>query len=339
MSILMRMKLALVIALMFQASLAFCTEGPKLAIPEKSFSFGKVVQGTKVEHTFVIRNKGKAPLRIEQVSMTPPLRMGRTPLAIAPGQTANLPLVLDTSNLKGEFEGIVLLTFNDPLSPQIELEFTGRVVEAVEISPRSIFVIAAPRGEARETSLEIINHEPQPLRILGIEHSKERFTTRLQTVEDGQRYKLWLKLNQNGPGGKQVDTVVVKTSSGAFPELKIKAATWLKERVYTFPDAVDLGALRLADIKAQPDLLQRTAQSLMVYQWGGSNFQVKLRTDLPVLDLKWERGPKGDRYQATVTLLKDRIMPGPIKGNIFIETNDPQFPKLTVPVSGFILGP
>ncbi|MDP2971188.1 MAG: hypothetical protein Q8P64_18560, partial [Deltaproteobacteria bacterium] len=62
------------------------------------------------------------------------------------------------------------------------------------------------------------------------------------------------------------------------------------------------------------------------------------RSDLPVLDLKWERGPKGDRYQITVTLLKDNITSGPIKGNIVIETNDPEFPSLTVPVTGFILG-
>ncbi len=335
----MRTKLVLVIALVFQASLVFCAEMPQLSIPEKSFSFGKVVQGTKVEHTFVIRNEGKDLLRIEKVSMTPPLRMGETPVAIGPGQAANLPLVLDTSNLKGEFEAIVLLTFNDPLVPQIELGFAGRVVESVEIFPRSIFVLGAPRGEARETSLEIINHEPQPLRILAIEHSKERFTTRLQTVEDGQHYKLWLKLNPNGPSGKHVDTVVVKTTSGAFPELKIKAATWLKERVYTFPDEIDLGTLRLAQIKAQPDLLKGTAQTLMVYQWGGADFRVKLRTDLPMLDLKLERGPKGDRYQATITLIGEKLQSGQIKGSIIVETNDPEFPSLAVPVTGLILVP
>ena len=59
-----------------------------------------------------------------------------------------------------------------------------------------------------------------------------------------------------------------------MPLLNIPANTYLREHVYTFPDAVDLGSLRLADIKAQPDLLQRTAQTLMVYQWGGTDFQV-----------------------------------------------------------------
>ena len=75
----------------------------------------------------------------------------------------------------------------------------------------------------------------------------------------------------------------------------------------------------------------------MVYQHGGSDFQVKLRTDLAMLDLKWERGPWGDRYQGTIMLVPDKLQVGPITGMIIIETNDPKFPLLKVPVSGSIL--
>jgi len=335
----MHMKLALVIALLLRASFAFCTEAPQVAITERSFSFGKVVRGAKVEHTYVIRNEGTAPLRFERVRMTSPLRLERAPVAIGPGHSANFLFALDTSKIRGEFEGVVLLTFNDPKSAEIELDFTGKVVEAIEISPFPAFVVAALRGEPREASLEIINHEPQPLRILAIEHSKERFTTRLQTVEDGQRYRLSLILNPNGPMGKNVDMVVVRTSSAAFPELKIKAATWLKERVHTFPDVVDMGALRMHDIQASPTLLTQSAQTLMIYQVNGTQLEVIVRTDIAGLKLTAEPGPKGDRYQITVTLQKDKITPGPIKGNIFIQTNDPQFPSLTVPVTGSIIGP
>lgn len=330
------MKVLFVIALMLRASTAFCIETPQAAIAEKLFSFGKVVRGAKVEHAFVVRNEGTAPLRVEQVRMTSPLRLGRGPTSIAPGQSAEFAFVLDTSSVKGGFDGVALLTFNDPKNPEIELGFTGRVVDTVEISPFPAFVVAAPRGEARETSLEIINHEPQPLRILAVEHSKDRFTTRLQSLEDGQRYKLSLVLNPNGPGGEHVDSVVVKTSSAAFPELRIKAATWLKERVYTFPDAVDMGTLRMRDIQSSPALLTQLAQTLMVYQVNGTKFEVSVRSDLPGLNLNAERGPKGDRYQITATLLMDKVTPGPINGNIFIKTNDPEFPSLTVPVRGEI---
>jgi hypothetical protein len=119
--------------------------------------------------------------------------------------------------------------------------------------------------------------------------------------------------------------------------LSIAANSYLHERVYTFPDVVDLSALRLGDMHMNPDLLRVVSQTLMVYQWGGSDFKVNFRTDLPVLDLKAERGPKGDRYQTTITLIRDKVQIGPIKGSIFIQTNDPQFPRITVPVSGLII--
>src|SRR2546426_5686505 len=91
------------------------------------------------------------------------------------------------------------------------------------------------------------------------------------------------------------------------------------------------------DIEADPDLLPRTAQTLMIYQSGGSNFGVTLSTDLSELDLKWERGRQGDRYQATVSLIREKLRLGPVKGFIVIETNDPQFPTVRVPDSAAII--
>ena len=49
------------------------------------------------------------------------------------------------------------------------------------------------------------------------------------------------------------------------------------------------------------------------------------------------RGPKGDRYQTTIGLDPDKVHAGLYKGLLLIDTNDPAFPKLTVPISGQIL--
>ena len=38
--------------------------GPRISFSEKSFDFGTIAQGSKVSHTFVVRNDGKAPLRL-----------------------------------------------------------------------------------------------------------------------------------------------------------------------------------------------------------------------------------------------------------------------------------
>ncbi len=41
--------------------------GPKIEVTELRHDFGKVVQGTKVEHVFEIRNAGSQQLVIEKV--------------------------------------------------------------------------------------------------------------------------------------------------------------------------------------------------------------------------------------------------------------------------------
>jgi hypothetical protein len=41
--------------------------GPKIEVSELRYDFGKVVQGTRVEHVFEIRNAGSEQLVIEKV--------------------------------------------------------------------------------------------------------------------------------------------------------------------------------------------------------------------------------------------------------------------------------
>jgi len=326
------------ILFIFLASLAIAStaETPKAVLLDTRFAFGELGQGALIEHEFILRNDGSAVLRILGIRMTAPLQLDRIPAQILPGTEVKLRAHLDTSKLSGPIKGEILISLNDPALPEMTLLLEGRVVPQIELLPRPIFFVAGQRGKGREAAIEIINHEQDPLRIESVEHSRERFTTKLETMEEGRRYRLILALNPDGPGGKKTETILVKTSSRTRPLLYIAANTYLQERVYTFPEAVDLGVLRLSDIKANPDLLQRTAQTLMVYQSGGSDFRVRLRTNMAVLDLKSERGPKGDRYQSTVSLVPEKVEAGPIEGSITIETNDPEFPKITVPVHGEI---
>jgi hypothetical protein len=166
---------------------------------------------------------------------------------------------------------------------------------------------------------------------------RDRFLTKLETLDEGRRYRLTLLLNPDGPAGRHSESIVLKTSSRREPTITVAANTYLRERVYTFPDAVDLGTVRLTDVDRDPNLLERLAQTLMVYQFGGSDFSVSVRSDLPELDLSSERGPQRDRFQTTVRLRRDTLKPGDIRGSMVIDTNDAQFPSLVVPVFGSVL--
>jgi hypothetical protein len=328
---------AVFIGLLFALPAVAGAEAPKAVFPETRFDFGRAMYGSVVEHDFCVKNEGSAALKIAKASMTSPLLVTRMPRELAPGGEGLIHFKLDTAALSGPFKGQITVSLNDPDLPEADLSFEGVVIPPVEVSPLPAFFVAGLRGKEMSASVEIINHEPQPLHIVKIEHPTDRFTTVLETLQPGQRYKLTLILKPDGPGGRKTEPITVATSSDAQPTLEITANTFLHERVYTFPDAVDLGAIPISQIQKNPGLLSMLAQTLMVYQEGGSDFRAALRTDLPGLKLKWERGPEGDRYQTTIGLDPDKVHAGSYKGLLLIDTNDPAFPKMTVPISGQIL--
>ncbi len=309
-------------------------QAPKATLVEPDFQFGKVAMGSTVEHTYIVRNTGDAPLRMSNVTMTPPLRPVKLQATIAPGQEAQLKFALDTKQLSKEFDGRIVLATDDPKAPQLEMRFSGEVLPSLEVTPRPVVVLVAQKGQPTASELELVNHEPDPVQITDIQFPKERVGVRSQVIEEGRRYKLDFILSSSAATGRHENFVVLHTTSKLTPEVRIALFTYVRERVYTFPDSVDLGQLSLKEIRADNRLPEKAAQTLMVYQSGGKQFRISVHTNVPGLVLTADPGPKGDRYQITAKLGVGMTQPGPIKGEIVIETNDKEFPKLVVPVHG-----
>jgi hypothetical protein len=269
--------------------------------------------------------------------MTPPLLATRLPARVEPGAQGALRFRLDTNELDGPFNGRIVVFLNDPKRPIVQLWFRGGITTTVEILPEPVLRVAAPRGRSSRGSVEIISREAAPFRILRIDHSSDRFTTRLETIEPGRRYRLILTLKPDGPGGENTEALTLHTSSPTTPTLRVVAHTALLERVFATPSQVELGSLSLATIRANPELLLRFKPTVTVHQIGGADFQVEARTNLPFLMLRSTRADEGDRCRITISLTAEELRPGAIRGSIFIFTNDAEFPKLTVPVSGLVV--
>ena len=311
---------------------------PRAQLRAHAVDFGRVPAVVPIEHTFAIRNDGGAPLRIERAAMTPPLRMASMRAQIEPGTESQVRIHLDPAALAGRYEGQVILFTNDPAAPEIALRISGEVVPPIELSPLPAVFIVGSRGKGAATTIDIVNREEQPLEIGTLHLESDRLTSRVEAVEAGQRYRLTVSLKPDGPGGRHVENIMLSTSNKAVPVLTIPAHTLLRERVYTFPDEVDLGAIPAGAVRERPELLQSVAQVLMVYRTIGSDFHISASSDVPGLAIRVERGPSGDRYQLTVALdAKYPRVPGPIEGSILIRTNDDEFSELRVPVTGALL--
>jgi hypothetical protein len=209
--------------------------------------------------------------------------------------------------------------------------------EGIDFEPLGAIYAVAQRGSVKEASLEIVNRSPQALEIKGIENPSRRFTARTETIEPGRRYRLIVTLKGEGPAGDQVDYIRIKTNREKNSVIRMPVNTRVRERVFTFPQSVFLGRFEISQIKGDVKAAQEAGQTLMVYRKGIPGFQIKLRSDVPFLKFTSELGPEGDQWENTVWIDPEKAKPGEIKGSIFIETNDPQVPKLVVPVTGKLL--
>jgi len=220
------------------------------------------------------------------------------------------------------------------LPGQRQVAIRAYPVEGIKYDPLPAIFTRVTRGAVKEASLEITNLRPVPLKIGEIVNPSRRFTARVETLEEGKRFRLVVTLKGEGPAGKQQDVLELKTNLDDAPVLRIPVNTIVHEKVHSFPDSVFMGRYPISEIRGDPVMAKKRAQILMVYRDGTDQFQAKVTSDIPFLRITSERGPKGDRYENTIWFDPELAQPGDIKGNIIIETNEPEVPKLVVPVTG-----
>jgi hypothetical protein len=220
---------------------------------------------------------------------------------------------------------------------QVPVAIPAPAVQGIDFEPLPAIYVVAPRGTVKEASLVIINRNKDPLKITGIENPSRRFTARTETLEAGRRYRLVVALKGEGPVGDQRDFVRVKTNLENDPVIRIPVNTRVREKVYTFPQSVFLGRFNVGQIKSDPETGRGAGQMLMVYRKGIPGFKIKLSSDVPFLKFSSEPGPRGDQWETSVWIDPELAKPGEINGKIFIETNDPEIPRLVVPVTGKLL--
>src|SRR5262245_32252535 len=306
--------------------------------PEQVFEFGKVGEHQPVEHTFSFVNSGSKPLEVLSVQLTPPLVATKWTPRIGPGETGSVTVRLGTPREQGEFHGGLVVGFKNKEAPTRRFALRGSVSASIEFSPLRGFFVSAQRGESKEASIEIINNESEPLEIVRVESPSARFTTGLETIKEGKHFRLTLKMNPYSPPGRATETITLVTSSNERPFIEVQANTWIKERVYSFPDTLDFGRIVTSELKSKPQLASFLSETLMVYQVGGKDFQAQIHTNVPFLQLVPARSLFKDRYQVEVNVIPEKLKAGEVNGFIFIATNDPEYPQMAVPVKAVVQG-
>ncbi len=93
--------------------------GPKIAFTEKSFDFGEIMQGDRVEHIFEFENKGTEPLILSDIRTTCGCTVSEWPREpIAPGKKSNIKVRFNSTGKKGLQNKIVTVMSNAVNNPE-----------------------------------------------------------------------------------------------------------------------------------------------------------------------------------------------------------------------------
>lgn len=299
-------------------------------------SFGRISPNDQTSEIIEFANPTEKILEIDTVLAPPPLSAKIITPVILPGMNGAIEVSLGKRHQSGLFEKLIQIRFKNPGYPTAELAVEWYDIPPIEFQPFPAFFVATHRGKDRTASIEILNHREQPLVLLPIKSGTERYSLELVTLETGQHYQLNLTLNGNAEIGEQREQLALVTDPPLAKPLTVQINTKIKERVYHFPNFVDMGALPV-DIATHENRVKQFSQILMVYRPDTNDFEVEASLDLDYIDMTVERGPNGDRYQMDLTLIPDKAKPGKIEGTVTIKTNDEEFPMLEVPVTGYIL--
>lgn len=98
---------------------------PKIQVPEKSFDFGTIGPQDVVEHEFIIRNVGEAPLTISRAYTTCGCTMAEiSARVIQPGQVATVKIIFDAGFHDTAGQTVrrgLMIENNDPSQSQAEI--------------------------------------------------------------------------------------------------------------------------------------------------------------------------------------------------------------------------
>ncbi|MCI2425164.1 DUF1573 domain-containing protein [Candidatus Acetothermia bacterium] len=117
---------------------------PRISVDADYHNFAPVIEGIAVIHTFILRNTGDQPLKIERVHTLCPscILTSLSITTLEPGEEATLRVLFDTTSRYGAHSADIFIDSNDPKQPQLHLVLYGTIIpnKPYHITARELYL-------------------------------------------------------------------------------------------------------------------------------------------------------------------------------------------------------
>lgn len=212
------------------------TRGPKFVCTNSPFNFGVVWAGARINHKFLVRNDGDAPLQILQAKPACSCTLvGDYPRIIQPGQTVEFPAVLDTRHKHDQIDVALDVTTNEKF-PMHKLEMTGYVKNALRIEPVGSNWFYGVKDGPETHAITLKNGTASPIKVELIPMPPNSgFVVMLTETKPGQEFVA--NVTAKGPfkEGSTQEFAQIRTSIPEVPVYKLELNAYLPPRINVSP--------------------------------------------------------------------------------------------------------
>ncbi len=208
-----------------------------LKVENDTVNFGKVLVGTTVPITFVLKNIGENSITINVIpSCESCTKVLEPPSKIETGKTIKLNVKLETFELTGSTERTVSVYINNT-NKRIILRMKGEVYSPIKIVPNYIYFPKSKNKNLSQTlSVFIQNESNMDLLLDGVLSENKKFSPKLLRLKD--KYELLVKTVPPLNYGKNEGYISFKTNYPKLPIYKIKAVSNIQPPIYFTPSKI-----------------------------------------------------------------------------------------------------
>jgi len=310
------------------AARAGADAGGRVVVPEQTWDFGTVEQGTKVEHVFRLANRGSDTLRIDHVKSSCGCTVGVASARDVPaGGEGRITVTLDTARMAGRTNKVVSVHTSDPEASVVSLGMTGTVLADLVATPNALYLGHIRRGDAASREVLVTpGRTDATYAVTAVEHSNPALHTTLGPRPDGGQ-RVVVTLDRDTPLGRFNDTLTLRTTSPRAPVITVPVFGSIDGDVLVLPPQVTFGVTRSGStIERELYIRNRAGRPLAV-----------TRVDVPsdVVTYELTAVEEGQEYRLKIRL-RDGLKPGKIETALEIHTSDPAESRIVVPLYAIV---
>jgi len=195
---------------------------PDIVCEEPVYDFGRADAGSLVSHTWVVENRGGAPLHITRVQPGCGCTAARPSRErIPPGEQAQIEATLSLKNRRGGQKKWVLVESNDPDTPALTLWFQGVAYEPLQVTPGQVAFGRLAQTPRQSRTVQIKAGTGETLHITEIDTGVSYLEAEREALEDERQFNVHLRTLPPLPEGTSEAVVEVKTDSDKYPVIEI----------------------------------------------------------------------------------------------------------------------